>query len=180
MNMKINQLVLIILVIGTFLLGPEGRAAPTPEPNISVKGYFANEKAQRGRTVQAAVVIEIPAGYHINSNRPLESYLIPTSLKVEGPGGVRIGPSLYPRAALRKFKFSPKQLSVYEGRAILRFGVTVPPNYSAGAVELKARVRLQSCNDEVCFPPKNFDESMRISVVGATERVQRANGWVFR
>jgi hypothetical protein len=155
-------------------------AAPAPDPNIGVKGYFATDKAQRGRVVQAAVVIDIPSGYHINSSRPLESYLIATSLKVEGPSGVRIGPSLYPRAALRKFKFSQKQLSVYEGRAVVRFSVTVPANYSGGSIELKAHLRLQSCNDEVCFPPKTYNEDMSISVVGANERVGRVNGWVFR
>ena len=88
MNRKITQLVLIIFAIAMLLLGPVSFAAPLPDPNISVKGYFANDKAQRGRTVQAAVVIEIPSGYHINSNRPLESFLIATSLKIDAPGGV--------------------------------------------------------------------------------------------
>src|SRR5438105_10384359 len=102
--------------------------AAAQAPNIGVNGYFATDKAQRSRVVQAAVVIDIPSGYHINSSRPLESYLIATSLKVDGPSGIRIGPTLYPRAALRKFKFSKKPLSVYEGRAALRFNVTVPAN----------------------------------------------------
>jgi DsbC/DsbD-like thiol-disulfide interchange protein len=148
-------------------------------PNIGVNGYFANDKAQKGRIVQAAVVIDIPSGYHINSSRPLESFLIPTSLKVDAPGGVRVGAVMYPRAALRKFKFSQKQLSVYENKVILRFNVTVPANYSGGSVDLKARLRLQSCNDEVCFPPRNFDQDMRIDVTGASDRVKRVNGWVF-
>src|SRR2546426_11048884 len=108
------SLTFIILALGALLWLPESfHAAPVPDPNINVNGYFAGNKAQRGRTVQAAIVIEIPSGYHINSNRPLESYLIATSLKVDGPSGARIGPSLYPRAALRRFKFSKKQLSVY-------------------------------------------------------------------
>jgi len=153
--------------------------ASAQSPNIGVNGYFANDKAQKGRIVQAAIVIDIPSGYHINSNRPLESFLIPTSLKVEAPGGVRVGVVMYPRAALRKFKFSQKQLSVYENKVILRFSVTVPANYSSGSVDLKGHLRLQSCNDEVCFPPKNFDQNMQIDVTGASDRVKRVNGWVF-
>ena len=153
--------------------------ASAQSPNIGVNGYFANDKAQKGRIVQAAIVIDIPSGYHINSSRPLESFLIPTSLKVDAPGGVRVGGVMYPRAALRKFKFSQKQLSVYENKVILRFNVTVPANYSGGSVDLKAHLRLQSCNDEVCFPPKNFDQDMRIDVTGANDRVKRVNGWVF-
>ena len=72
-------------------------AAPTPEPNIGVNGYYSNDKAQRGRTIQAAIVMEIPSGYHVNSNRPLNKYSIPTALKIEGPRGVTIGPVIYPQ-----------------------------------------------------------------------------------
>jgi len=154
-------------------------AAPAPEPNISVVGYFATDKVQRGRTVRVGMVIDIPDGYHINSNRPLESYLIATQLKVEAPSGVRVGPVSYPRALLKNFKFSKNKLSVYEKQIILRFDVTVPANFSGDTLDLKAHVRLQSCNDEVCFPPKNFNPDLRIGVVGPTDKVKRTNGWVF-
>ena len=173
--MKPITRILLAITIALFVHA----VAAAQAPNIGVNGYFANDKARKGRIVQAAVVIDIPSGYHINSSRPLESFLIPTSLKVEAPGGVRIGAVMYPRAALRKFKFSQKQLSVYENKVILRFNVTVPANYSGGSVDLKAHLRLQSCNDEVCFPPKNFDQNMRIDVTGANDRVKRVNGWVF-
>lgn len=155
-------------------------AMPAPEPNISVVGYFGNDKAQRGRPLRVAIVIDVPSGYHINSNRPLENYLIGTSVKVEPPDGMRAGAISYPRPLLRAFKFSKKQLSVYEGQARVKFAVTVPANYSENSATIKARVRLQSCNDEVCFPPKNYDVSLKIDVVGANERVRATNGWAFR
>src|ERR1041384_3105862 len=126
----------ILLTITVALLLQAVAAAQAP--NIGVNAYFANDKAQKGRIVQAAIVIDIPSGYHINSSRPLESFLIPTSLKVEAPSGVRVGAVMYPRAALRKFKFSQKQLSVYENKVIMRFNVTVPANYSGGSVDLRA------------------------------------------
>jgi thiol:disulfide interchange protein DsbD len=156
------------------------RAAPAPDPNIGVNGYYSNDKAQRGRTVQAAIVMEIPSGYHVNSNRPLNKYSIATALKIEGPRGVTIGSVIYPRAVVRRLKaVNNEPLAVYEGRAILRFNVTVPANYQGGEVVLKARLRYQSCNDEVCFPPKNQDVDMGIGIVGANDRVKPANGWVF-
>ncbi len=155
-------------------------AAPAPEPNIGVKGYYSNDKAQRGRIVRAAIVIEIPSGYHVNANRPLGKYAIPTTVKIEAPKGVTVGPISFPRAIIRKLKaVNNESLAVYEGRAILRFNVTVPANYSDGWMNLKAKLRYQSCNDEVCFPPKNQDIDIGISVVGPNDRVHRANGWVF-
>ena len=181
MNTKFLRRAFAFSLVGLlFVLWTGMHAAPAPEPNIGVNGYYANDKAQRGRTIRAAIVMEIPSGYHVNANRPLGKYAIPTSLKIESPRGVTIGPIVYPRAIVRKLKaVNNEPLAVYEGRAILRFNVTVPANYQGGEVVLKARLRYQSCNDEVCFPPKNQDVDMGIGVVGLNDRVQRANGWVF-
>ena len=181
MKRPILTFVIVALAFSTLLLMPPGfRAAPSPEPNISVVGYFGSDKAPRGRVLQGSMVIDIPAGYHINSSRPLESYLIATQLKVDAPNGVRVGPISYPAPLMRNFKFSQKKLSVYEGQARVRFSVTVPANYSGDSLELKAHVRLQSCNDEVCFPPKTYDKNLKIDVVGATEKVKSTNAWAFR
>ena len=147
--------------------------------NINVNGFFSADKAPRGRTIQAAIVVEIPSGLHINSNRPLAKFLIPTSLKVEAPGGIKISPVSYPRAVNRTFSFSPDQLLVYEGRAVLRFNVTIPANFSPGVTELRARLKFQSCNDEVCFPPATREIKLPIAVVDASESVKRINGRIF-
>ena len=181
MRNKIATRVFVGVTLFALILMPSAfHAAPAPDPNISVKGYYANDKAQRGRVVRAAIVIEIPAGYHVNANRPLGKYAIPTTVKIEAPKGVTVGPISFPRAIIRKLKATNNEsLAVYEGRAILRFNVTVPANYSDGWMNLKAKIRYQSCNDEVCFPPKNQDIDFGVSVVGSNDRVQRANGWVF-
>jgi DsbC/DsbD-like thiol-disulfide interchange protein len=181
MNRKLFSFGLIALtLLASFTFSGTLKAAPEPEPNISVVGYFGTDKAQRGRPLQTAIVIDIPNGYHINSNRPLESYLIATQLKVDAPSGVRVGPVSYPRPLLQSFKFSQKKLSVYEKQTRLKFTLAIPANYSGSTIELKTKVRLQSCNDEVCFPPRNYEQTMRINVVNATDKVQRVNGWAFR
>ena len=177
---RINRTFMIALVAALISIPATFQAAPTPQPNIGVNGYYASDKAQRGRVIRAAVVIDIPGGYHVNGNRPLNKYSIPTELRIEAPRGVTVGPVSYPRAIVRKLKATNNEpLAVYEGRAILRFNVTVPANYQGGEVVLKAKLRYQSCNDEVCYPPKNQDVHMSIGVVGANDRVQRANGWAF-
>ena len=138
-------------------------AAQTP-PHINVSASVSNNKIGRGRTVRATVTMDIPGGYHVNSNRPLEKFLIPTTVKVDAPDGIRIGPIAYPRAVLRKFKFSKGNVAVYEGRAVMRFNITVPPGTSTGSKEVKLNVRYQSCNDEVCFPPQTKDLSLWLNV----------------
>ena len=162
MRLLIQPLLLVILlaVPANFLAKP----LPQSAPNIGVTAALSAQKVQRGRTVQATVVMDIPSGFHVNSNRPLEKFLIPTQLKIDVPKGVRLGPVGYPRAVLRNFKFSKNRVSVYEGRATMRFNVTVPANFSTGSTELKAHLRYQSCNDEVCFPPQSRDVSLWLNV----------------
>ena len=176
-------LCLLILVAGS-AIGHAGlssaRVLPQTPPNISVNGYLSTDKAQRGKIIQAAVVMEIPSGYHVNSNRPLEKFLVATQLTVESPKGVRVGAVSFPRAQLRTFQFSKDKLSVYEGRAVLRFSVTVPANFSANSLELKGKLRYQSCSDSLCFPPQTREVKLEAPVVGTNKSVKKVNGQIFR
>ena len=157
---------ILFLAVGILVLcgGISSHVAAQTPPHINVSASLSNNKVGRGRTVRATVTMDIPGGYHVNSNRPLEKFLIPTTLKVDAPDGIRIGPVSYPRAALRKFKFSKNNVSVYEGRAIMRFTITIPPGTSTGSKEVKLKVRYQSCNDEVCFPPETKELSLWLNV----------------
>lgn len=139
-------------------------AAPQSAPNIPVTGALSPNKIARGRTAQGTIVMDVPSGYHVNSNRPLERFLIPTQLTIEAPGGVRVGPVTYPRALLRSLKFSKSKVSVFEGRTTMRFSVTLPRNFSGNSAELKARLRFQSCNDDTCFPPQTREVKLWLNV----------------
>lgn len=173
---------LFVLAVSLLMIRSSFAAAPATavlQPSIGIDGFFSSDRAQRGRTVQAAILVEIPQGYHINANRLLGKIGVPTSLKIEAPGGVRVSPVAYPRPVVRRLKVSDEQLALYEGRAVLRFNVTFPANYQEGMTELHARLRYQSCNDEVCFPPTTREVTMPIGVVGANEPVKRINGNLF-
>jgi thiol:disulfide interchange protein DsbD len=161
------QLIKQLTFITVLLLVPAdffAIAAPQSTPNIPVTGALAANKVARGRSVQGTIVMEVPSGYHVNSNRPLEKFLIATQLSVEAPKGVQVGPVTYPRALLRSLKFSKNKVSVFEGRATMRFSATVPRNFGGNSAELKARLRFQSCNDDTCFPPQTREVKMWLNV----------------
>ncbi|HEX8115790.1 MAG TPA: protein-disulfide reductase DsbD domain-containing protein, partial [Pyrinomonadaceae bacterium] len=153
-----------------------------PEPqssNIGVNGFFSVDPAQQGSTFQAAVVMDIPGGLHVNSNRPGQKFIIPTVVKVSAPRGFRVTPVTYPRAASRSFRFSDQPLSVYEGRAVFRFNVSVPANHPLGVETVRVNVRFQSCNEEACFPPASRDLGLRIAVVDRNTPSNRVNTNLF-
>lgn len=186
--MKTTRRAIFFILAAIIMAAPfnlKATATPIPtlglaaQPNININSYYSMNKAQRGRTLQGAVVIEIPGGYHVNSNRPSGKYLIPTSLKLDPRNGVRAGGVRYPRATLRSFSFSDQKLSVFEGRAVMRFSVTIPANFPHSKMELKAKVRYQSCSDKECYAPATRDVSLWIDVVNANEAAKRTNGNIF-
>src|ERR1051326_7654948 len=119
-------LFIILLLPVTFYSNP----APQSASDINVSGSVAPEKIKKGRVVRASVVMDIPNGLHVQSSKPLDKFLVATKLDVETPSDMQVGPIAYPRALMRNLKFSKRAVAVYEGRAVMRFNVTVPANRS--------------------------------------------------
>ena len=158
---KILSLFVILLIPVTFYSNP---VPPQSAADVNVSGSMAPDKTKKGRVVRASVVMDIPNGLHVQSNKPLDKFLVPTKLDVETPSGMQVGPVSYPRAVMRKLKFSKGNVAVYEGKAMLRFNVTIPANYSGGSGEIKGKLRFQACNDESCFPPITREVKMWLNV----------------
>ncbi len=153
----IKQLFSIVFLIFVFVLA----------------GTFSNLNAQtisgsvgaatRGAAARGSVVMNIPGGLHVNSNRPNSEYAIPTrvSLTANGAKGVSVS---YPRGRNRKFGFSDDALNVYEGRAVFPFTVKIPANFKGDTLKVRAVVKFQACTEEVCYAPKTQEITLTAKV----------------
>jgi DsbC/DsbD-like thiol-disulfide interchange protein len=118
-----------------------------------VTGSIGNGTVAKGEKARGTILMTIPGGLHVNSNRPSSEYAIPTVVTIRS-SGVRLGRVSYPRGKNRKFQFSENSINVYEGRVSFPFTVTVPENFRGKTIRVNASVRYQACTDEVCYPPK--------------------------
>ena len=132
--------------------------------DVKTSGQLNPDKAKKGRLIKATILVEIPSGLHLQSNKPLDKFLVPTKLDVETPTGMKAGPAAYPRAVIRQLKFSKTPVAVFEGKVLIRFNVTVPSNYSGGSGDIKGKLRFQACNDDSCFPPVTREVKMWLNV----------------
>ena len=176
------SLVALLTAAGTAGRNAASASAPATMPaqaDVGVNGFYATNKAQQGRAVQAAVVLDIPSGFHVNANRVLNKFSVPTTVKIETPQGARASAVTFPRAKVQKLGFSNEPLALFEGRAVMRFNVTFPANFQTGVTELRAKVRYQACNNEICYPPTTREITMPIAVVGAGEEVRPINRQIF-
>lgn len=104
-------------------------------------------------TLKAAV----RPGYHTNSDRPTEDYLIPLRLTWEPQAPLQVIEILYPKPKLEKFEFSEKPISVLDGEFEIVTRLRRAPNAMPGPAFLSGKLRYQACNDRMCFPPKTVD-----------------------
>lgn len=156
-------LIMGIVFLSSAVTIANGPAVQTP-PDIRLETKITPERAVKGRAVRTEVVVVIPEGYHANANKPLSKFAIPTKLDVAAPQGVQLTPVRYPAGRPLKFEFSEDRIAVYEGRTPLRFNVTIPAGYSGSTADIRVKLRYQSCNDSVCFPPDTREAIVSIPV----------------
>jgi thiol:disulfide interchange protein DsbD len=152
--MNLRRLVFALVLVG--VIGASA-LAQTSARVVKVRTAEPVYKVKAGSAVEAAVVIDIDNGYHINSNRPAESFLIPTALRLQPLKGLTVARVVYPKAKLQKFVFSEKPMSVYEGKAVLRFNTRALPSIATGSHVVKGKLTVQACNNEQCLRPQTID-----------------------
>lgn len=148
--------IFIFAIFSLFIL-----VAAASAQNIS--GSITGGSVSRGSSARGVIVMSIPGGLHVNSNRPSSQYSIPTTVRLAGTG-VRIGAVSYPRGSNRKFDFSESTINVYEGTVRFPFTVTVPANFRGNTVRIRATVKYQACTTEVCYPPKTKEITLTATV----------------
>jgi hypothetical protein len=155
--MPIKKHILLLAIIGLLSASALAQSSATV-----VKVSPAAVKVKKGGSAATTVTLDIDGGYHINSNRPSEVYLIPTTLKIQPQGGLTAGAVIYPKAKLQKFSFSQKALSVFEGRVVLKFNLRA--GAAAASQTLKGKLTIQACNDQQCLRPQTVDVNIPVEV----------------
>jgi len=124
-------------------------AASAPQNLLSIEPRFETTAPGKGVLRLEATLAR---GWHVNSHRPSEDYLIATEARLEPSTGVRFGSLLYPAGESKKFGFSEKPLSVYEGSFTIEVPVEWDPS-SAAPSALSGTVEYQACDDTRCLAP---------------------------
>lgn len=106
-----------------------------------------------GESAEVSLRLTIQNGYHVNANPPTFPYLIPTELAIVPTAGVSASTVSYPAPINAKFAFSEKPLAVYEGNIEIKAILKAEKSAQAGQHSVAATLRVQACDDQVCYPP---------------------------
>jgi DsbC/DsbD-like thiol-disulfide interchange protein len=110
---------------------------------------------EAGKTVEGSLAIRIRPGYHINSDKPAEEYLIPTKLTWTTPG--LEAEVTYPESELFVSQFSDEAMLVYSGEIEFKTKFKASAKLPAGLTEIAGTLRYQACTDKACLAPTSLD-----------------------
>jgi hypothetical protein len=118
----------------------------------------------RGESADALVSLKIANGYHVNANPPSYSYLKATELEIQPAAGIAVEFMTYPDALTKKFSFAEKPLAVYEGETMLKARLRADNTAQPGKHNLSAKLRVQACDDKVCYAPGTLDVTVPVNI----------------
>jgi DsbC/DsbD-like thiol-disulfide interchange protein len=169
-----------IFASGSNTLASGQEALPSPAAVVKPQTFVSLEPVPRGKSFEVAVVVEIAKGFHMNSHKPTDPYLIPTTLTPQLPTGFEVADTLYPEGHEEKFSFSPnKPLSVYTGKVTLRLKLTAHADAGLGATTIPITLRYQACNDTTCLQPVKIPVDAKFEVAAAGAKSRPAHADVF-
>jgi hypothetical protein len=175
-DMHQKQLNLSAFFLFAFFTALCAATSPQPVPKLFLQYVkksapkVAHKKAASARigeddSLFLEVRVELPIGWHINSETPPDSFLVPTRIEASAPE-MLFGKPRFPKPEM---VFSPamgEKLPLYSGVFTVQIPVQrksntqpdltpVPGTTVSNRDVTRATLHYQACNDSMCLPPKD-------------------------
>jgi DsbC/DsbD-like thiol-disulfide interchange protein len=116
--------------------------------------------AKRGTTVLETLKIVVQPGFHVNSDKPKDEFVIPLKITwSEGP--LEAMSTSYPKP--EEIQVGSETLTVFTGTFNIQTEFKSPEHAQAGTATMMGKLRYQACNDQMCLRPATID--VRVPVV---------------
>lgn len=117
--------------------------------------------AKAGATVDQTLNLSVREGFHVNSDKPKDEYIIPIKLTWTG-GPLETRQVTYPKA--EEIKVGDQQLTVFSGSFLIKTQFHVADGAPKGTVTVNGKLRYQACNSEMCLRPITVDIPLTVTI----------------
>jgi len=148
----VKDLLLTLILVLCFSLPLSSAQAPQGMDVVRVEAYPSHRRIHPGETFRVAIVTNIKQGFHINSHKPLDRFLMPTVVKFDEREEIVFGPLTYPEAKLKQFSFSTNEVSVYTGKISILAQGKLAEDISPGDIKVSGKLAYQVCDDQSLHP----------------------------
>ncbi len=161
------------------VLPTAARAQLEGGPELTAEVYAETDGAHPGARLRLIAAVNVPEGWHINAHKPLEDFLIPTTLTVKPQHGISPIGTIYPEPESFQLKGSEEVMLVYSSQRLIGLVLDIPKAMEPGEYMVNAFLEYQACNDTQCWPPSSLDITFSIRVVPPTQPLTRQQEDLF-
>ncbi len=141
---------------------------------VVVSSVFSMTSAKAGKSYQAALIVDISPGWHINSVTPYETWLIAAKIEFDTLDGIIPHSIKYPKP--EDEILLDEKFSVYSGKTIIPFEISFSENFANGEYILPIKFNFQPCNNKECRAPETKTTNLKLIV---EEEGAKANEQIF-
>lgn len=148
------------------------------EELVAVKSYLSFDKVHAGSELKFALKGKVSDTWHINSNKPNDDFLIPTTVELQH-NDFKLENVLYPKVKEYQFGFSDKPVAVYEGEITIAGIIKITEDAQINSYIIPIVFTYQACNDVTCMPPNSIVDTLEITVVDNQTQINEINSEIF-
>ena len=135
-----------------FCPAQQNKLLVSPPDPISIK---------RGGTAVESLRVQVLGGFHVNSDKPKDEFLIPLKLTwTDGP--LEAASLTYPKP--EEVKVGADLLNVFTGTFNIKTEFRTSAAARPGSGTMTGKLRYQACNNEMCFRPTTIDVRVPVMV----------------
>ena len=117
------------------------------------------KRGEPAKQVLKAVVLE---GFHVNSDKPRDEFLIPLKLTWDSATPLETKSIAYPKP--EELELNGQQMLVYTGTVPIETEFVVSKDAPKGEATVTGKLRYQACNSHMCFRPSTLDVHFKVVI----------------
>jgi len=141
---------------------------------VKISLISSQDKVHPNSKLKVALKADVEEGWHINSNKPNEDYLIKSAV-ISGNEKFPFAKIVFPEARTATLSFSDKPVSVFEENFVIGLLINIDKSLSPGNYKIPIQLKYQACNNQSCRPPTSIIDTIQISVVDSNTVINQIN-----
>jgi thiol:disulfide interchange protein DsbD len=132
---------------------------------VETNWSFKSDAVHSGDILLAALQVNFPSGFHVQSNKPLDESLIATVLTVTPPAGITVREVVYPKPIPFQVAGYDEPQPVFDQEFVIGIALQIGNDVQPGVHPVQAALGYQACNDKICLAPTTLELKAEIKVV---------------
>ena len=149
---------------------PRPVAAQPVRIGIELAAVSETDVALAGSTHRSALDARLTPsgrGLHVNSEAPLEDFLIPTVLTLDPPAGITLDGLAWPEPILLEQQGAENPLAVFEEQFVIGAAFALDADLPPGDYVVPGTLRYQACDERMCYIPATAEVTLPVRVAPA-------------